>query len=473
MVAAQKNNPEVLKILASHGCDLERKSECNKTALDVAVAHKNNESVSFLLEAMDPNTHYPKNSVALQIAMSSRYSEVECLMTAASLMYPYVGFKFETPGQYAWVEWVLNEGGPLVKPAAMRKLMNTAIDNDNVSFSGYCRLSNTKSHQCELLQALIANGCEVNTCLYDGFTPLAHAVRGRSPSMTKLLLDAGADPNVRPHPLISSSKGITPFYEAITSMQNAQGTEIVGILLQSGRCRLNQSMGGTILQGPSYSTAFRGGLLRATTWGDEILTRFVMRIVAAVQDIDGDRTDEGHTFLHAATVYGMVEFINLLLDKGAKLEAIDKEGRTPFLMACCLSPMAVPLLLSKGANICAKTIRNHSALALAAKYGHVEVIRLLIEHGLDIESKGDDGYTPLASALRHGHEQVALELLALGASVDWKTENQETALHLAASSRIPGVVAELLRRGLDLEAKNDMGCTPLYLVSQIPSLQEF
>jgi hypothetical protein len=134
MAAAVSNYPEAIQVLSDNGCDISLQNGDGKTALDLAFVHRKKETVQILLAIMSPGSFHPKDSVALQMALAKNHTEMAAFVSAATLMYPYVGFKFETPGEFAWMEWVLNEGGNLVKPWAMRKLLHVALDEANVGF---------------------------------------------------------------------------------------------------------------------------------------------------------------------------------------------------------------------------------------------------------------------------------------------------------------------------------------------------
>jgi hypothetical protein len=133
MAAAFNNHVETLTILIEHGCDLKFKNGLGETALDIAINEGSKEAVQVLLEKSGRGFYHPKDSVSLQMAMAKSHIELKALSSAASLMYPYAGFKFEAPGEFAWMEWVLNEGGILVKARAMRKLLHMALEEQNVS----------------------------------------------------------------------------------------------------------------------------------------------------------------------------------------------------------------------------------------------------------------------------------------------------------------------------------------------------
>jgi ankyrin repeat protein len=99
------------------------------------------------------------------------------------------------------------------------------------------------------------------------------------------------------------------------------------------------------------------------------------------------------TQLSWAAVKGDKALVKLLLDKGAKLESIDKEfGRTPMLWAAIEGQEGVvKLLLEKGAALESKD-NNHgrTPLSYVAEEGHKAVVKLLLERGTKLETKDRD-----------------------------------------------------------------------------------
>mgnify|MGYP000480537135 FL=1 len=53
------------------------------------------------------------------------------------------------------------------------------------------------------------------------------------------------------------------------------------------------------------------------------------------------------------------------------------------------------LLIAKGADVNAKNSVGQTPLQFAAGYGHKEIAELLIDNGADVNVKDDDGETPL------------------------------------------------------------------------------
>lgn len=80
----------------------------------------------------------------------------------------------------------------------------------------------------------------------------------------------------------------------------------------------------------------------------------------------------------------------------------------------------VELLLEKGANIEAKDGQTLTPLLSAVHYGGEQMVKLLLEKGADIEAKDNNGQTPLSSAVHYRGEQIVKLLLRKGANVEAK-----------------------------------------------------
>jgi RNA polymerase sigma factor (sigma-70 family) len=108
-------------------------------------------------------------------------------------------------------------------------------------------------------------------------------------------------------------------------------------------------------------------------------------------------------------------------------------------------------------------------LALAAHFGHVEVMRLLIDGGADVNRVATHrlAVTPLHAALFGRQVDAALLLIERGADValarggsGWKRAGW-TPLHYAAGMGFSNLVQPLLDRGADPSRPDEEGKTPL------------
>ena len=171
--------------------------------------------------------------------------------------------------------------------------------------------------------------------------------------------------------------------------------------------------------------------------------------------------------IHDAATKGNIEAVKQHLDAGAdvELKCVNCGGTVLRHAVSGGHIEIVELLVSKDADVNAKTEEGESPLHLAANRGHKEIIELLIARGADVDAKGDSGRTPLHVAAQKGHKEIIELLIAKGADVDAKGGWKEgTPLLYAATYGHKEVVELLIAKGADVNAKDDDGETPLDVV---------
>ncbi len=113
-------------------------------------------------------------------------------------------------------------------------------------------------------------------------------------------------------------------------------------------------------------------------------------------------------------------------------------------------------LLAIGASPDAAGEGEWTALTIAARDGHFEVVRCLIENGARLDGADVWGFTPLFWAAARGREEIAVYLLDHGANP--KTHNRDHSVLTEAASRGHArLVALLLQRGADIHWRNAAG----------------
>ena len=163
-----------------------------------------------------------------------------------------------------------------------------------------------------------------------------------------------------------------------------------------------------------------------------------------------------------------VKVIELLLKKGADIQAKNENEKTAFMYAAeeNSNPEVIETLLKNGANIEAKAKYGLTALICAAyRNKNPEVIETLIKNGANIEAKNKYGLTALMyAAYGNKNPEVIETLIENGANIEAKDKDGTTALMFAAyRNKNPEVIETLIENGANIEAKDKDGTTALML----------
>jgi len=165
----------------------------------------------------------------------------------------------------------------------------------------------------------------------------------------------------------------------------------------------------------------------------------------------------GLTPLMAAARGDSTPTIELLLEKGADLEATDSVGNTALHWGVMLDAAgAVRTLLSAGANVNARGCYCRPPLHMAAKTGNMGVVDALLLAGADVNACPWTNNTALNLACYHGHAEVVKRLLDAGHKFIPRQCSLSNALYVAAGEARFRIVEMLLERA---DEADDMGGT--------------
>lgn len=168
-------------------------------------------------------------------------------------------------------------------------------------------------------------------------------------------------------------------------------------------------------------------LHRAAALGD---IRRIESLLASDLGVDVRAEPFGATALHFAALSGRANAVEVLVRRGADLDARDETGTTPL----------------------------HDAGIL----GKSETIGILARRGADLDARDEKGKTPLHDAARFGSPKGIERLAALGADLGARDDRGDTALHYAPTGAGPRAIGVFVAAGGEIDAKDSNGRTPLH-----------
>lgn len=128
-------------------------------------------------------------------------------------------------------------------------------------------------------------------------------------------------------------------------------------------------------------------------------------------------TDFGWSALHLAAFSGVPGAVQLLLDRGAEINARarSKFKNTPLQAALLTGQLATAkLLLERGADPLVRQAHGFTPLQEVSLLGRRDLVDLLLAAGAEINARADDGRTAVTEALRGKHPELADYLRSKG-----------------------------------------------------------
>ena len=276
----------------------------------------------------------------------------------------------------------------------------------------------------------------------DDFSALFCAVHQNHADVVKVLIDAGADIEIR------DKESWTPLMYACKNGSQP----IVKILVEAG------------------------AEVRATETGQSCLTiaagfghTETVRYLVGLPQVDlSHKEEEGYTSLLAAVEKPGADVVEVLIDAGSDVEAkLGERGeRSPLLLASEFGNLrVVEVLLKAGADVCVTDNKGDTCLTLATHHGHTETVRtLLCMPGVDVYKSNNRGNTSLH--LAPDHSAVVQLLIDAGADVEAKNSFGNTPLHWACQVGELDSAQMLVKAGADVCAVDDESTTCLILAAQ-------
>ncbi|WP_290702514.1 ankyrin repeat domain-containing protein, partial [Amphritea sp.] len=421
-LAVQTGNLDLVKLLVMLGADVNLKAAEQSAPIHLA-AEESSEVFQYLIQAgADINTLDVNGANLLQIALL--HGEIE----AAS--------------------WLLDKGIDINS----RGLIDTESENDGwneVPAYDYPvlllleQITTTDDDQAavSLLHKMVRKGANLDVVGRDGSAFIFPLLKSSNQSFINELL-----PNIKSVD-VTDSFGNSVLHAAIksghidyaaslarngnglaqidkigyTSLHSAYEKElfdIVSLILEHEGSNQMLSLKGASI----YQRAYRDG-------HHEALNQWLANTPSSldVVDINGD------TLLHEAVSRNDVTYVNQLLTRGAKVAALNGDGRSPLSLAVEKNSTELLKLLLDVATKNSTFKKSSMLLHEAARLGSLKIVTTLVEAGFSVDSRDNNGYIPAQIAVHHGQQEVLDYLVGL---INAPTLNSNLEVNPYADSRL-------------------------------------
>ncbi|KAK3734194.1 hypothetical protein RRG08_037557 [Elysia crispata] len=254
--------------------------------------------------------------------------------------------------------------------------------------------------RCEILKLLVQHGADLNarsTMSWYRETAVMFAAERGFPKCLRFLVESGADITA------TTQYGHTAMMTAVIGRQ----VDSVKYLTE------HMSVSLLNLRNGSGNTA----LMKAASYGDDRSIKSLQHLIAAGADLDVEDAD-GNTALMLALQHRSAETVELLLQKGARVNAVSHSGETPLLVALgddYYNYKDIPKLLSHGLDPTLSR-RNRLCLHIAVARGQIDIVRALVESGfppLDLDCRNSKSYKLSSTAYLHSPEPISPLVVAI------------------------------------------------------------
>ncbi|XP_076285606.1 uncharacterized protein LOC143211647 [Lasioglossum baleicum] len=299
-------------------------------------------------------------------------------------------------------------------------------------------LAAVETGNLKIVEDILTDCADVNMLLFDctefytWAPPLHKAVKRKQVQMVELLINYGANVNVK------NSQGETPIVNAIKN----RDTKMIELLLTNGA---------DIKEDPKV-------VCTAVSCGNLKLVKDLLKNGAHVNMLHGG-LDFIHNLLHKAVDGKQVQMAKLLINYGANVNVKNSQGETPIVNAIKnRNTKLIELLLTNGADI----KEDPKVVGTAVRCGNQELVEDLLKNGADVNMLHgglDFRHSLLHKAVDGKQVQMAKLLINYGANVNVKDTREKTPIVTAILNRDTEMIELLLTNGADIKEDPKVVCT--------------
>ena len=268
-----------------------------------------------------------------------------------------------------------------------------------------------------------------------GNTPLHYAAEWKLDKAVSVLLEKGANPNVR------NANGETPIFNAIKT----DSTSTIDLLMKKGAQKnARDYLGNTPLHA-------------CVRWDSR---NSAMKLIQWKSDLDVQNL-AGKTPLAQAARSGRMAMVTLLTENGANIDATDATGKTVLIDAIQSRNIEiVNYLVKKGASPHIQEMYGRNAFHEVALTGNKEMISLIQQAGGNPLARDTQGITPFSIILEREDEDLIKSVL--GNDSKLLDSDSNTPIHIALDNNASTEILNLLvQMDYPINMRNKNGVTPL------------
>ncbi|KAE9973286.1 hypothetical protein EG327_009135 [Venturia inaequalis] len=317
---------------------------------------------------------------------------------------------------------------------------NSGKVTGNISETTALHVASSLGHE-SIVETLLEAGADVNgqSGDFNSIRPLHLAASKGYAHIAQILLDYGAEVDAP----VGTESPETPL-----SIAAAEGWEEVVVVLINAGASFAQSGAGTKAL---HRAAYAGHLK-------------VMRIlIDSGADVNLRSLDEGSTPLHTATAAQRIGVVNFLLKEGAEVHK-NRDGNTALHVAAANGFLPITKILRAAkADIFSRNLHGETPLDVAARCGHVDMVRYLLDESLASNLNPLFSSSLLETAIKHEHREIvklALNTLARS-SIEISAWRKSQAIFAAASAGQKDIMYLLTSNGFNVDEENELSETPL------------
>jgi pectate lyase len=432
--AITRGRADVAELLLAHGADVDVKSRTGQRPLHLACQLGNKELVQLLIDkgadvnAKDNRGQTPWDMAQRSAQRTGQNEILELLKSKIRVSSIHIAAQL---GDLERVKAFLEEGIDV----------NAKDENGDTPL----HIAAEQDYN-DIASLLIDQGGNVNARNQKNYTPLYNAISNSNKDLVGLLIGKGADVNVTPE------GGAPLLIEAVWRGD----LDVVKLLVDNGARYDTQDKDGLTAL---YYAASQGNMDMVKLFISKGIDESSIHMAACAGDLPRvkefiekgtavDANDEaGWTALVWAVSAGQTEVAEFLIKNNADVNIRYDRQRQSLLHLAARSDAVrlVELLITKGADVNAKDQLEATPLFVAASAGHLQVVDLLISKGADVNATNRMRQTPLHWACLRGNKELAELLIAKGADANAKDGRGQTPLDIAQRRGGTGII-ELLRK---------------------------